>query len=296
MGALIDTGVVSDAELACAAATGDRNALAAIYDRYADRLHQFCVAMVRDRDTAADCVQDVFCTAAARLPMLRESQKLRPWLYAVARNHARQRLRERDREQTFGGLPERASGDPGPETMAARAELADLIAEAAGGLSDRDRAALDLAYRHGLNGSELGQALGVSPRTANKIVFRLRHTVERALGAVLLLRNARHTGCSELEIIAASRDGSFNVLMRKRIVRHIDSCHSCDAERRRLVIACSPFAPPGADESGPHQLPTISITSPSAATAPRWGSARRCSPQRRARRAPGATRPHRAVG
>ncbi len=40
----------TDAELARAAAAGDRGAFAEIYDRYADRLHDFCVGMLRDRD------------------------------------------------------------------------------------------------------------------------------------------------------------------------------------------------------------------------------------------------------
>jgi hypothetical protein len=35
----------TDAELAGAAATGDRGAFAQIYARYADRLHDFCVGM-----------------------------------------------------------------------------------------------------------------------------------------------------------------------------------------------------------------------------------------------------------
>jgi DNA-directed RNA polymerase specialized sigma24 family protein len=46
-------------------------AFAQIYDRYADRLHNFCVGMLRDRDGAADCVQDTFCLA----PTLREPDK-----------------------------------------------------------------------------------------------------------------------------------------------------------------------------------------------------------------------------
>ena len=53
----------TDAELALASAAGDRGAFAGIYDRYADRLHDFCVGMLRDRDGAADCVQDVFAAA-----------------------------------------------------------------------------------------------------------------------------------------------------------------------------------------------------------------------------------------
>ena len=68
----------SDAELALAAADGDRRAFAEIYDRYADKLHDFCIGMLRDRDSAADCVQDGFCVVATSVGGLRELDKLRP--------------------------------------------------------------------------------------------------------------------------------------------------------------------------------------------------------------------------
>jgi RNA polymerase sigma factor (sigma-70 family) len=165
--ALSNWDIGSDAELARAAATGDRHAFAMIYDRYANRLHDFCLGMVRDRDAAADCVQDVFCAAATQLPKLREPDRLRPWLYAIARNEALRCIRDRRREQVSDELPEAASHEAGPDTLAARNELANLIAEAAGGLGDRDRTVLELAYRHGLDGPELADALEVSPGNAN---------------------------------------------------------------------------------------------------------------------------------
>jgi RNA polymerase sigma factor (sigma-70 family) len=226
----------SDAELVRASAAGDRTAFAQIYDRYADRLHDFCVGMLADRDGAADCVQDVFCIAATRLPQLRDPDKLRPWLYSIARNEALRRIRDRRRETPSEELPDEASADAGPETLATRTELADLIADAAGGLSDRDRSVLELAFRHGLNGPDLAEALGVSPGTANTIVKRLRDTIERSLGALLVSRRVRNKGgCQELAVILDGWDGHFNVLMRKRISRHIESCDICDEERRRLV-------------------------------------------------------------
>jgi RNA polymerase sigma factor (sigma-70 family) len=213
----------SDAELARASAAGDRRAFAGIYDRYADRLHDFCVGMLRDRDGAADCVQDVFCIAATRLPQLREPDKLRPWLYSIARNEALRRIRERRREEPSDELPDTATGEPGPDTLAARTELADLIADAAGGLSERDRTVLELAFRHGLDGPDLAEALGVSPSNANTLVHRLRGTIERSLGALLVSRRVRNTGgCPELAAMLEGWDGHFNVLMRKRISRHIE--------------------------------------------------------------------------
>lgn len=237
MTALPDWDIVSDAELACAAAAGDRGAFASIYDRYADRLHDFCIGMLRDRDAAADCVQDVFCTAATRLAQLRDGDKLRPWLYAIARNECLRCIRARGRERVYDEVPEAESGEAGPDTLAARSELANLIAEAAGGLSERDRSVLELAYRHGLDGPELAEALGVSAANAKKITQRLRETIERSLGALLVSRRVRSNpnACPELGEILADWDGQFSVLMRKRIARHIESCSVCDEERRRLV-------------------------------------------------------------
>ena len=226
-----------DAELARTAALGDQAAFAAIYDRFADRLHDFCVGMLRDREAAADCVQDVFVTAATRLAQLREPERLRSWLYAIARNEALGRIRERRREPPTEQLPETPSGDPDAATLAARGELADLISEASGGLSDRDRAVLELAYRRGLDGPELAEALGVSHSNANNLVGRMRENIERSLGALLVSRRAAADPdrCAELAALLEHWDGQFTVLMRKRIARHIDSCAACEDERRRMV-------------------------------------------------------------
>jgi RNA polymerase sigma factor (sigma-70 family) len=229
--------MVTDAELACAAAAGDRRAFAGIYDRYADRLYNFCIGMLADRDAAADCVQEVFCTAAAGLDQLHDPDKLRPWLYAIARNEALRCIRARRRELLSEEVPEMMSAEAGPESLAARNELAELIAEAAGGLSDRDRSVLELAYRHGLDGPELAEALEISPGHANKLVSRLRQTIEHSLGALLVARHAQHDprSCAELQQILTGLDGRFTVLMRKRISRHIQSCPECERQRRKLV-------------------------------------------------------------
>ena len=226
-----------DATLARAAAAGDRVAFAEIYDRYADRLHDFCVGMLRDRDAAADCVQDVFVTAATKLVQLREPDRLRSWLYAIARSEALSRIRDRKREQLSEEIPDMPSGEADQATLAERGELAELIRQASGGLSDRDRVVLELAYRQGLDGPELADALGVTPRNANTLVERLRDTIARSLGALLLCRRikADPDRCPELAAIVGQGDGEFTVLMRKRVARHIDGCLVCEEDRARMV-------------------------------------------------------------
>jgi len=193
--------------------------------------------MLCDRDSAADCVQDTFCTAAVNLNNLREPDKLRPWLYSIARHEALSRLRERRRERPSDELPDVASRDAGPITLAHRLELANLIAEAAGGLSDRDRVVLELSYRHGLDGPELAEALGVSHSNAGTLVHRLRDVVDRSLGALLVSRQVQSypSHCAQLAAILRGWDGHFTVLIRKRVSRHIESCPDCDRARRRLV-------------------------------------------------------------
>jgi RNA polymerase sigma factor (sigma-70 family) len=230
-------GGLDDAALARAAAAGDRAAFAAIYDRYADRLHDFCIGMLRDREAAADCVQDVFVTAATKLVQLREPDRLRSWLYAIARSEALARIRARKREMPSEELPDMPTAEADLPTLAARSELADLIAQACGGLTDRDRLVYELAYRRSLDGPELADALGVTPKNANTLVERLRDTIARSLGALLVCRRAKADPdkCPELAELLADWDGQFTVLMRKRVARHIDGCAVCEEDRAQMV-------------------------------------------------------------
>jgi RNA polymerase sigma factor (sigma-70 family) len=227
-----------DAELVRAATAGDRGAFAAIYDRYADRLHDFCWSVLRDREEAADATQDAFLVAAERLGQLRDPERLRPWLYAVARSQALRRARARSRvapEEEMTDLPDPATG---PEQAAQRSDLRQLVWNAAAGLSERDRALLDLHLRHGLEGAELGQAMGVDPGHAYVLLSRLRDQVERSLGALLVARLGR-ADCPDLSQLLSDWDGRFSPLVRKRVARHVDTCQVC-SERRRT--AASPLA------------------------------------------------------
>ncbi|MGV0792636.1 RNA polymerase sigma factor [Mycolicibacterium sp. XJ1819] len=263
----------SDAELVRGSLAGDRAAFADIYDRYADRLYDFCVGMLRDRDGAADCVQDTFCIAATRLHQLREPDRLRPWLYSVARHEALRRLRDRRRETPSDALPELESADEAPDALSARTELADLVADVAGGLSDRDQAVLDLAFRHGLNGPDLAEALGVSHSNANTMVQRLKRTIERSLGALLVSRRAHHRedACAQLREILAGWDGTFTILLRKRVTRHIESCDVCEQERKGLVspaaLLGAPIFIPAPAELRERTLGEVQLTSHGSAMA-----------------------------
>lgn len=227
----------TDAQLVAGVLAGDRDAFAAVYDRYADRLHDFCHSVLRDRDEAADAVQDTFVLVAQRLVQLNDPDRLRPWLYAVARSVALRRVRAR-RRVVLDEVEDMADSDPGPHRAAEQEALRDLVWSAAAGLSERDRALLDLHVRQGLDGAELGEAMGVSASHAYVLLTRLRDQVERSLGALLIARLGRED-CDELDTVLAGWDGKFSPLMRKRVARHVDSCAVC-GDRRKIMV--SPFA------------------------------------------------------
>lgn len=228
----------TDADLVAGVLAGDREAFAAVYDRYADRLHDFCAAVLRDPHEAADAVQDTFVLVAERLTQLNDPARLRPWLYAVARSVALRRTRARKRVVLDIEGNDRADPHHGPAREAELASLRELVWGAAAGLSDRDRALLDLHLRQGLEGAELGEAMGVSASHAYVLLNRLRDQVERSLGALLIARLGRRD-CPELDGLLTGWDGRFSPLLRKRVARHVERCTVCGRRKRAMV---SPWA------------------------------------------------------
>ncbi len=228
---------MDDATLVQQAVDGDRQAFAAIYDRYAPRIHDFLRSMLRDPDEAADALQDTFLVAGARLHQLRDPERLRPWLYAIARHRGLRSIERRARHRPLDDVEVTAT-DPDPADVAADAgagaDLAALVAAAADGLGPRDRVVLDLHMRQGLDGQDLGDAIGVSASHAYVLVSRLRDQVERSLGALLVARMGREE-CPELATVLSGWDGRFTPVWRKRVARHADGCEVCSDRRTRLL-------------------------------------------------------------
>ncbi|MEM8747653.1 MAG: sigma-70 family RNA polymerase sigma factor [Actinomycetota bacterium] len=224
----------TDAELVRRYLAGDQVALGDIYSRYGDRVYDLCFAMLSSADDAADAYQDTFLTAARKLGDLRDPERLRSWLYSIARNQCRARLRARKRTTPDEDAGLEVGVDVDMTAEVHRAELRELMAEASAGLNDRDREVLELHMRHELEGEDLADALGVSVQNAYKLVQRVRDRVERSLGSLLVARHARRE-CDELDELLAEWDGTFSPLWRKRIGRHVDECEICSRRRRGLM-------------------------------------------------------------
>ena len=221
-----------DRDMVAAIVAGDPAGLAAAYDCYAASLHAYCRTLLADPADAADAVQDTFVIAAAKLGGLRDPDRLRPWLYAVARNECHRRLRGRSRQADLEEAGEVIDDDADPGSEAQRGELRGLVLAAMAGLNSGDREVIELNLRHDLDGADLADALGVPASHAHALASRARAQLERALGALLVARYGRRD-CAELDSLLADWDGELTVLLRKRVARHIESCQACGSRKRR---------------------------------------------------------------
>ncbi len=231
----------TDSQLVAAHLAGDRGALAGIYDRYSPALYDTAAAMLNDRHEAGDAMQDVFVMAAQKLGQLRDPDRLKPWLFAILRNEVYRRTKRRGRSRPTdfsgpGAADVVAPLDPDAEAATvAYAELAELVRSAAEGLDERDQLVLELSVRQGLAGGDLADALGVTTDQSYVLVHRMRERVERSLGALTVARMGRKE-CSELATVLAGWDGRFNVLVRKRVARHVDACETCERTKRKYAL------------------------------------------------------------
>jgi RNA polymerase sigma factor (sigma-70 family) len=230
-----------DREIVAAIVAGDPAGLEAAYDSYAASLHAYCRSLLAEPADAADAVQDTFVIAAAKLGGLRDPDRLRSWLYAVARNECYRRLRGQARLAALDEAGDVSDTAADASSGTGRAELKELVTAALAGLNPGDRDVIELNLRHEVEGPDLADALGVPLNQAHALASRARGQLERSLGALLVARTGREA-CAELDAILAGWDGTFTILLRKRVSRHIENCEVCGERKRRTLSPAALFS------------------------------------------------------
>lgn len=165
-------GDLSDDELVLRFRAGDEQAFAVLYERYVERIYGFIARLLRDRDVAADVTQEVFVKALGGLRARTVQGSVRSWLFTIARNAAidyqrRQRTwrlpyqRFEEEESRWEAELVASDQEADPETAAHRAEMVEVVWEAARALPPNDYAVLELVLRHELSPAEVARVVGV---------------------------------------------------------------------------------------------------------------------------------------
>jgi RNA polymerase sigma factor (sigma-70 family) len=228
-------GDMRDSEVVATIVAGDPAGLAEAYDKYAAPLYTYCGTMLREPADAADAVQDTFVIAACRLSGLRDPERLRSWLYAVARNECHRRLRSRGDQAPLEEALDVTDDAADVSAGAERAELRALVRDAATGLGPAEREVVELQLRQGLGSGEVASVLGISRNHAHALLSRARDQLETALGVLVVARAGRQD-CPALDTLLKDWDGGLTVLLRQRVSRHIERCPVCSERRRREMV------------------------------------------------------------
>lgn len=147
----------SDEELMAAIARGEEHALAVLIERHAGGLLGFLLRVSHDRDDAEDLLQDTWMRVARGARSFDPARRVRPWLYGIAANLARDSFRRRTVRARAG---RETRGDAAPQALFRPIERIDMR-ERLLRLPDRLREVLVLRFYEGFDEAEMADALGI---------------------------------------------------------------------------------------------------------------------------------------
>ena len=120
----------SDEQLLADHLNGKAGAFDCLVARYAQELYGFLCRFVADNNAAEDIIQETFVQVHLAANSFDPARSLRPWLYTIAANKARDLLRSRGRRQHYS-LDTTGPDDDGPapsqKLEAADTPVPDLV-------------------------------------------------------------------------------------------------------------------------------------------------------------------------
>ena len=209
----------------------------ALFHRHHAALYRFCLGILSNSDEAADVTQTVWERAfvAFSKPDAPPVLKVRPWLYAVARNECLDVMRARGAQQTLDVTELELSGGVVTEERVEQRAALQLLLDDLSRLSERQRSALVLRELGGLDAEELASTLETSPARALSLVAEARHSL-------VARRDGRGMPCS-----AAQRELGRLRRRSSAVQSHLDSCSDCRAferGRRGRKLSSLALSPP----------------------------------------------------
>jgi RNA polymerase sigma-70 factor (ECF subfamily) len=134
-------------------ATMDPAFFAEIFLRHRKVVYRCCLAMMRDREIAADLTQDSFIKALERIQGYHGGQ-LRAWLLRIARHHCIDEIRRYNRSpRTLEDMERQGEAEGIADDLVGKLTLRALLAS----LTDEQQLCLKLFYFNGLRYQEIAR-------------------------------------------------------------------------------------------------------------------------------------------
>ena len=163
---------------------GSQEAFAALVERHVNFVYSTCLREVRDAALAEDTTQAVFLILARKAPQLREQGAFSGWLYQTARFASRNALKqERNRQrheqnimQEF--MDEKASTNHAP-VLEKNHLWEENLHQALSVLNNEQRSVVLLRFFEGKSVREVGEALGITEKAAERRLARALEKMRR---------------------------------------------------------------------------------------------------------------------
>jgi len=166
-----------EAELVRRAQTGDREAFGRLAEHHQRAVFRFLVGLVADHHAAEELTQETLLRAFRRIGDLRNPERMRVWLVAIARNLARRWLR-RHRRRSVAVLDPQT---PAPASNPRRDERVAAVTQALARLKPAEREVLVLFEMEGLSHAEIAAITGATESALRNRLMRAKRKLRRML-------------------------------------------------------------------------------------------------------------------
>lgn len=173
----------------------DERAFRELVSAHRDRVYNITFRMLGNRAEAEDVAQEVFITVFKTIDTFREESKFSTWLYRVAVNHCKNRIKylsrrkDRDKDPLDEINANSSSSDPpisapvpsAPDRALEGAQMEKLIQEAIQGLEEEQRIVVVLRDVEDLSIEEICEITGLPDGTVKSRLHRARLVLRKKL-------------------------------------------------------------------------------------------------------------------
>ena len=163
---------VDEPDLARRAASGDRRAFAALYDRHVDAVYRYAYFRLRVDAEAEDVTSEVFHRALVAMPRFEPRRPFLAFLYTIARNVITDRMRRERPQASFEDALAHPSEAPGPEELASAGDEVRRLRAAVAQLTTLQQEVIVLRYLEGRSTKETAVVIGKPESTIRGIQMR----------------------------------------------------------------------------------------------------------------------------
>ena len=239
-----------ESELARAAAAGDGQAFASLYETYEKRIYNYCLRLLGGSSDAEDATQEAFLKVFDRLPDLDgDSIKFGAYLFTAARNASYDMIDRRRRTEPVADLPddgsghlhrERADADIEPERAAMLSNQQASVRAANERLPARQREVLALREVEGMSYTEIASTMEMNSNSVAQLISRARTSLrnELHLGVASAVAPASVDCGRALPLMAMKQDGELaDPGDRGWLSTHLSGCPGCRVSSEEMAEA-----------------------------------------------------------